>query len=106
MSGRTRPDPLQRPPESDDHRDHRRSRPSTTEEAPAIHLDDRGVYRARSTATAVAPVIRLEDVSFYYGAFRAVKDITIDVPTHRITALIGPSGCGKSTLLPHDQPDE
>jgi phosphate transport system ATP-binding protein len=51
-----------------------------------------------ATAT-IAPVIRLRDVSFYYGAFRAVKDISIDVPTHRITALIGPSGCGKSTLL-------
>ena len=45
------------------------------------------------------PIIRLQDLSFYYGAFRAVKDISIDVPTHRITALIGPSGCGKSTLL-------
>jgi phosphate transport system ATP-binding protein len=49
--------------------------------------------------TAVPPVIRLEDVSFWYGSFRAVKDISIDIPTHRITALIGPSGCGKSTLL-------
>jgi len=44
-------------------------------------------------------ILRLQDVSFYYGAFRAVKDISIDIPTHRITALIGPSGCGKSTLL-------
>jgi phosphate transport system ATP-binding protein len=50
-------------------------------------------------ASTVAPVIRLDGVSFYYGAFRAVKDVTIHVPTHRITALIGPSGCGKSTLL-------
>src|SRR3954453_20734930 len=58
--------------------------------------------RAEATATRegpVATVIRLTDVSFYYGAFRAVKDISFDVPTHRITALIGPSGCGKSTLL-------
>ena len=46
-----------------------------------------------------APVIELHDVSFYYSAFRAVKDITFDVPAQRITALIGPSGCGKSTLL-------
>jgi phosphate transport system ATP-binding protein len=38
-------------------------------------------------------------VSFYYGAFRAVKGITFDVPTHQITSIIGPSGCGKSTLL-------
>ena len=38
-------------------------------------------------------------MSVYYGAFRAVKNVTIDVPKQRITALIGPSGCGKSTLL-------
>jgi len=46
-----------------------------------------------------APIIELRDVSFFYGAFRAVKHITIKVPTHQITALIGPSGSGKSTLL-------
>jgi phosphate transport system ATP-binding protein len=45
------------------------------------------------------PVLALDQVSFYYSAFRAVKDISIEMPTHRITALIGPSGCGKSTLL-------
>jgi phosphate transport system ATP-binding protein len=44
-------------------------------------------------------VIRLQDVSFYYGTFRAVKDVSIAIPARRITALIGPSGCGKSTLL-------
>jgi phosphate transport system ATP-binding protein len=52
-----------------------------------------------ATPTTVAPIISLKDVSFWYGSFRAVKDISIDIPTHRITALIGPSGCGKSTLL-------
>ena len=35
----------------------------------------------------------------YYGNFRAVKDINLQVERHRITALIGPSGCGKSTVL-------
>jgi phosphate transport system ATP-binding protein len=53
----------------------------------------------RAAEAEAAPILRLRDVSFYYGAFRAVKDISIEVPTHRITALIGPSGCGKSTLL-------
>jgi phosphate transport system ATP-binding protein len=52
-----------------------------------------------ATPATVAPIISLKDVSFWYGSFRAVKDISIDIPTHRITALIGPSGCGKSTLL-------
>jgi phosphate transport system ATP-binding protein len=35
----------------------------------------------------------------YYGAFRAVKDVDLQVQRNRITALIGPSGCGKSTVL-------
>jgi phosphate transport system ATP-binding protein len=48
---------------------------------------------------AASAVIRLQDVSLYYGDFRAVKGITFDVPTHRITSIIGPSGSGKSTLL-------
>jgi phosphate transport system ATP-binding protein len=34
-----------------------------------------------------------------YGSSRALKDITLDIPAHRVTAIIGPSGCGKSTLL-------
>jgi phosphate transport system ATP-binding protein len=43
--------------------------------------------------------VSLEHVSFYYGKFRALRDITMQVPEKRVTALIGPSGCGKSTLL-------
>jgi phosphate transport system ATP-binding protein len=41
----------------------------------------------------------MEHVSFYYGSFRALKDISLQIPERRVTALIGPSGCGKSTLL-------
>ncbi len=37
--------------------------------------------------------------SLFYGAFRALCDITIRMPPNRITAIIGPSGCGKSSLL-------
>jgi phosphate transport system ATP-binding protein len=43
--------------------------------------------------------VELHGVSCWYGSFRAVRDITFDVPKHAITALIGPSGSGKSTLL-------
>ncbi|MBL6964028.1 MAG: phosphate ABC transporter ATP-binding protein [Bacteroidetes bacterium] len=39
------------------------------------------------------------DVSSYYGDFQALKNITMDIRTNHITALIGPSGCGKSTFL-------
>ncbi|MDS1271104.1 phosphate ABC transporter ATP-binding protein PstB [Lipingzhangella sp. LS1_29] len=44
-------------------------------------------------------VFELADVSCSYGSFTAVRDISLNIPRHRITALIGPSGCGKSTLL-------
>ena len=45
------------------------------------------------------PAVTLRDVSVLYGSFRAVKEISFDVPAKSITALIGPSGSGKSTLL-------
>jgi phosphate transport system ATP-binding protein len=44
-------------------------------------------------------IIDVRDVSVYYGSFRAVRDITIPIARHEITALIGPSGCGKTTFL-------
>jgi phosphate transport system ATP-binding protein len=44
-------------------------------------------------------VFDLRDVSVYYGDFRAVRDIDLQLERNRITALIGPSGSGKSSLL-------
>nr|WP_236691464.1 phosphate ABC transporter ATP-binding protein PstB [Ornatilinea apprima] len=44
-------------------------------------------------------VIDVKDLNVYYGAFRAVKDVSITIPQNKITAFIGPSGCGKSTML-------
>jgi phosphate transport system ATP-binding protein len=44
-------------------------------------------------------VFDLEDLSCYYGSFRAVRDVSFQIPSNQITAIIGPSGCGKSTLL-------
>lgn len=41
----------------------------------------------------------IENLNLYYGAFHALKDINMKIPTKNITAFIGPSGCGKSTLL-------
>ena len=52
-----------------------------------------------SLATERGVVFRSEDVNVYYGAFRAVRDVTFDVRKNEIMALIGPSGCGKSTVL-------
>jgi phosphate transport system ATP-binding protein len=41
----------------------------------------------------------VKNLSFYYGDFRALKNISMPVHDKRVTALIGPSGCGKSTFL-------
>jgi phosphate transport system ATP-binding protein len=43
--------------------------------------------------------IAVRDLNFYYGKFHALKNISLDIPEHKVTAFIGPSGCGKSTLL-------
>jgi phosphate transport system ATP-binding protein len=39
------------------------------------------------------------NINFYYASFQALHNISLDIPSHRITGLIGPSGCGKSTFL-------
>jgi phosphate transport system ATP-binding protein len=58
------------------------------------------VDEARRTAAQKAPVkARVETLSFYYGAFRALKDLNMEIREKQVTALIGPSGCGKSTFL-------
>lgn len=43
--------------------------------------------------------VQLRDVSFYYGDFKALEDVSLDIEANKVTALIGPSGCGKSTIL-------
>lgn len=43
--------------------------------------------------------LEIRDLNVYYGHFKAVKDVTMDIYARRITAMIGPSGCGKSTVL-------
>jgi phosphate transport system ATP-binding protein len=55
---------------------------------------------APSPAREVSPVkAEVRNLSFYYGDFRSLKDISLTVHSNRVTALIGPSGCGKSTFL-------
>jgi phosphate transport system ATP-binding protein len=58
---------------------------------------------APTAVTAIAgmpePKLRARGLNFYYGDYRALKGIDMDVAEKRVTAIIGPSGCGKSTLL-------
>ena len=46
-----------------------------------------------------APIIEARGLNLWYGPNHALKDISVAVPAHEITAFIGPSGCGKSTFL-------
>jgi len=43
--------------------------------------------------------VDIRDLSFYYGANKALKNVTLPLYDRQVTAFIGPSGCGKSTLL-------
>ncbi|MFA6971333.1 MAG: phosphate ABC transporter ATP-binding protein PstB [Gallionella sp.] len=47
----------------------------------------------------VKPRVVVKDLNFFYGKYRALKDINLDIADKKVTAFIGPSGCGKSTLL-------
>ncbi|MEX1272061.1 MAG: ATP-binding cassette domain-containing protein, partial [Acidimicrobiia bacterium] len=48
---------------------------------------------------ATDAVFRASDVSVWYGNFKALADVSLDINQNEITALIGPSGCGKSTFI-------
>lgn len=45
------------------------------------------------------PAISVRDLDFYYGQNKALRNISMEFPTRKVTGMIGPSGCGKSTLL-------
>jgi phosphate transport system ATP-binding protein len=47
----------------------------------------------------MAKRIDVKDLNIFYGAFKAVEDVTMTIEPRSVTAFIGPSGCGKSTLL-------
>jgi phosphate transport system ATP-binding protein len=63
---------------------------------PASSESSRG---SASAGSELRVRISAERVSFYYGAFQALKDINLTIQHQQVTALIGPSGCGKSTFL-------
>ena len=43
--------------------------------------------------------VSVNKMDLFYGSFQALKNINMEFPKKKLTALIGPSGCGKSTLL-------
>jgi phosphate transport system ATP-binding protein len=67
--------------------------------SPPISIRMETATAATNDGPAATPAVRFEDFHFYYGRFRALKDVSASIRRNRITALIGPSGCGKSTLI-------
>ena len=55
--------------------------------------------REREHAETQERKLEAKHFNFYYGAFQALRDISLSIRDRTITAIIGPSGCGKSTLL-------
>ncbi|MGA1035927.1 MAG: phosphate ABC transporter ATP-binding protein PstB [Ilumatobacteraceae bacterium] len=55
--------------------------------------------RTESESSAPEHSIVVSDLNIYYGDFLAVADVSMEIESRSITALIGPSGCGKSTFL-------
>ncbi len=45
------------------------------------------------------PAIKIQNLNFAYGDKQVIHDVSLDIPSNKVTAFIGPSGCGKSTLL-------
>jgi phosphate transport system ATP-binding protein len=69
-------------------------------QAPALTSAGAGPATALDAADASPPLkAEARNLSFHYGKFNALKNITMPVYERSVTALIGPSGCGKSTFL-------
>ncbi len=74
--------------------------PSRIARTPAMNDSRLTVATPERASAAAAPVkLAARGLNFYYDKFHALKDIHLEIPEKRVTALIGPSGCGKSTLL-------
>jgi phosphate transport system ATP-binding protein len=72
----------------------------TSDETPRIKIAS--VLKNSTQDAIIAPekaIIRSQDFTFYYGQKAGVENITMDIETGSVTAIIGPSGCGKSTFL-------
>src|ERR1700681_2723916 len=69
--------------------------------ASAATSKSRVAAEGSTTAAPGASTLRMKvtRINFYYGKNHALHNVSLDVATNRVTALIGPSGCGKSTLL-------
>ena len=72
----------------------------TTPERSTAEPAERPVEPVSAAEESVpARTFEIKNLSIWYGEKRAIENVTIDIATNAVTAIIGPSGCGKSTLL-------
>jgi phosphate transport system ATP-binding protein len=71
-----------------------------TKERPTVTVQPPSPGKAPGgTRARTEPVFQIEGLTVRYAGVPAVRDVTLEILSRRITALIGPSGCGKSTLI-------
>jgi phosphate transport system ATP-binding protein len=86
--------------ETDDMAIQTQPRPETMPEPPPAQTQT-----IQPSSPAAGPMAQLtgalsvRDLNVFYGSFRAVRDVSLDIRPHAVTAFIGPSGCGKTTFL-------
>ena len=85
-------------PESSPDVSSRRNEP-TDVVAPQGQLQPAASVPSKAPAPAPSPMLAIHGLCFFYGKYKALHDVDMDIHEHQVTAFIGPSGCGKSTLL-------
>ena len=65
----------------------------------AASLESVATQERAGTVTRAAKGMEVRQVTAFYGAFRALHDVSLDIHPNKVTAFIGPSGCGKSTFI-------
>jgi phosphate transport system ATP-binding protein len=75
------------------------TQPAGTPSVPTAHLLDGARKTEYHQIADSDTVVEAKSLNLWYGATRALTDVTMGFSRKKITALIGPSGCGKSTLL-------
>jgi phosphate transport system ATP-binding protein len=63
------------------------------------HERAKSIMPSSESNTTPLPTFEVSNLSIWYGEKPAIQDVTINIPSKTITAIIGPSGCGKSTFL-------
>ena len=73
--------------------------PAGPEAMEVVSLETRLAKEPESDPQPVATKVQIQELNFFYGTHQVLRNVSLDVPKDRVTALIGPSGCGKTTLL-------